>query len=100
MQPPAPLVRMMDEEESSHKLKQSVSKVTHDAHRRPTSNKTASNGRGHRGRATPLIPKKAVVGVLGESYNEKMATSSGQGLDVGKLHSILRGYGEYPAKYR
>ena len=88
---------MMDEEEeSSHKLKQPVPKLKHSA----PSNKAASRGRGHSSRATPLIPKKAVGGGDGESNDEKMAMTGGQGLDVSKLHSILRGYGEYPAKYR
>lgn len=88
-QPPAPVVRMMDDGDSVNQSKRSVPKLKHDTTKRSTRTK----------QATPLVPKKTA----GENHSEAIvatARSNREGLDISKLHSILRGYGEYPAKYR
>ena len=103
MQPPAPVVRMMDEAErpssrSSRQAHTAISKLKHsNTQGRPTKSATRSGGQGQKARATPLIPGKPSVGREGEEEEDRAGRI---GLDVGKLHSILRGYGEYPTKYR
>ena len=83
----------------------SVSKLKHDSTKRRhhTKSATRSDGRGQRARATPLIPGKAraTAELEGEERGKEGESHPGKfGLDFGKLNSILRGYGEYPSKYR
>lgn len=82
----------------------SISKLKHDSTERRHHTKPAnrSSGRGQRARATSLVPGKAraTVELEEERAKEGEGGPGRLGLDVGKLHSILRGYGEYPAKYR
>ena len=95
-QPPAPLVRMMDDENepntSKHPPKQAVSKLQGGA--------AQSIKPGHDRQTTLLVPSKGGVSSREPNVKEEDSGSSRLGLDTGKLHSILRGYGEYPAKYR
>ena len=94
-----------DQRSSNRSTHTSVSKLKHDTTKRRHHTKPAarSDGRGQRAKATPLVPGKAKAtteleeeerGKEGEGHPGKF------GLDFGKLISILRGYGEYPSKYR
>ena len=99
---------------TSRSIRTSISKLKHDSterqrrhHTKPAtasrSTRSGGGGRGQRARATPLVPGKARAAVELEGESDKREGEGGPGrfgLDVGKLHSILRGYGEYPAKYR
>ena len=95
-----------DEKRSSNRLTHtSVSKLKHDSTKRRHQTKPAarSDGRSQRARATPLIPGKAraTAELEGEERGKEGESRPGKfGLDFGKLNSILRGYGEYPSKYR
>ena len=100
---------MADDEQRStgHSTRTSISKLKHDSteqrrhHTNPATGR--SGGRGQRATATPLIPGKArgTVELEDERVKEREGGGHGRfGLDVEKLQSILRGYGEYPAKYR
>ena len=95
---------MADEERpTSRSTHTSISKLKHESteRRRHTKPTTRSGGQGQKGRATPLIPGKARVTSELEEARAKEGEGRGRfGLDVSKLHSILQGYGEYPAKYR
>ncbi|XP_033626137.1 TBC1 domain family member 31-like [Asterias rubens] len=58
-------------------------------------------------RETPGVTHTATTGVrragvmqTGESENQLEVSELPEGLDLNRLHSILKGYGEYPAKYR
>ena len=95
-----------DEKRSSnHSTHTSVSKLKYDSTKRRHHTKpaTRSDGRGQRARATPLVPgkAKATAKLEGEERGKEGESHPGKfGLDFGKLNSILRGYGEYPSKYR
>ena len=52
-------------------------------------------------KTTPLVPQKVGVQTAGGcGSREGMGVASGGKLSVEKLLSILKGFGEYPAKYR
>jgi hypothetical protein len=94
-----------DEQRSTNRSTHaSISKLKHDSTKRRHHTKPAarSDGRGQVARATPLIPgkAKATVELEEETGKEGDGHPGGFGLDFGKLNSILRGYGEYPSKYR
>ena len=80
---------------SKHPFRQTVSKLQDGSRHGRPSHKT-KNGR-HDRKTTPLVPSK---GGASSREPDDESGSSRLGLDTGKLHSILRGYGEYPAKYR
>ena len=84
----------MDEEERPHSSGKTVSRLQGEADRQSTQTKPAASWCGHSKRATPPVPGKASLAAKGQ---DGTATSS---VDTDKLHSILRGYREYPAKYR
>ena len=87
----------MDEEERPHSSRKTVSKLQREADHQSARTKPAASGRGRSKRATPLVPGKAGLATKGL---DGAAASNKTELDTDKLHSILRGYGEYPAKYR
>ena len=91
---------MVDEEESPYSPRKVVSKLQHETGQQSKRSYTASGGRGQGKRATPLVPRRSGAGKVEQDNRGEEAVSSKLALDSGKLHSILRGYGEYPAKYR
>ena len=95
-QPPAPLVRMMNDEEESNTSKRSGKQTISKLQDGPTQ----SSRRGHDRRTTSLVPGKSGSSSREPDVKGEESGSDRLVLDTGKLHSILRGYGEYPSKYR
>lgn len=91
---------MLDEEERPYSSRKAVSKLQQDARQQSKRSYSASGGRGQGRQATLLVPKRSSAGKVEQDDREEEAVSNKLALDAGKLHSILRGYGEYPAKYR
>ena len=93
-QPPAPLVRIMDEEGDDPpkvtKVKASRSQSRQASRKAPL--KSIS--------LVPKAPHPSSTGTAGAQRGGGVEGGEGGGLDVEKLKSILKGFGEYPAKYR
>ena len=92
---------MVDDEDTPNSCSKqtAVSKLKDDSTKQQR-HPNRAGWRGQKDRTTPLVPGTSSGQSGGGGDKERREQSSGSGLDVGKLHSILRGYGEYPAKYR
>ena len=90
----------VEEERDANSGTPKVLKMTSSRHQ--SQGKRASSSRKTTHKSTRLTPQPQEGGEGGEGRGGEGAKAGGGKtvLDVNKLKSILKGYGEYPAKYR